>query len=63
MIVAERQAREVAVKIENDVAINIHKEVALALLSIDEALHLLFKLVCSSSLPDKFDPSCMTGHH
>jgi hypothetical protein len=40
VIVAERQAGEVAVKIQYDVAVHVHEEVALAFLAVDEALNL-----------------------
>lgn len=41
VVVPERELREVAVEVEHDVAININEEVALALLAVDEAMHLI----------------------
>jgi hypothetical protein len=41
MVVAERKAGEVAVKVKYNIAININKVVTLALLGIDESLDLL----------------------
>ena len=40
MVVAQREVREVAVQVEHDVAVDIHEEVASALLGVDEAVHL-----------------------
>jgi hypothetical protein len=45
MVVAERKAREIAVEIKYDIAINIHEVVALALLGINEPLDLLIACV------------------
>ena len=41
MVVAERKAREVAVKIEHNVAIDIDKEITSALLRVNEAVDLV----------------------
>ncbi len=41
MVVSEGKVREVAVQIENDITININKEISLALLGIDESLYLI----------------------
>ena len=63
MVVAKREVREVAMKIENDIAINIHKEVALALLCINKPMnlkHFIFHLIY---LPGKPGPSCTTESH
>ena len=40
MVVAERKAREIAVEVKHDIAININEEVPLALLGINEPLDL-----------------------
>ena len=45
MVVAERKAREIAVEIKHDIAININEVVALALLGINEPLDLLIACV------------------
>lgn len=40
VVVAKRELREVAVEVEDNIAINVNKEVALALLGVDEAVNL-----------------------
>jgi hypothetical protein len=40
MVVAERKAREIAVEVKHDIAININEIVPLALLGINEPLDL-----------------------
>lgn len=40
VIVAERQVGEVAVQVEDHVAVDVHEEVAPALLGVDETMHL-----------------------
>ena len=50
-------------EIKNNIAININKEVTLALLSINEPMdlkHIIFHLY---SLLDKLNPSCKTESH
>ena len=61
MVVAERKAREIAVKIKHDIAINIYEVVPLALLGIDESLD-LFEVcdITKSCIPARPDQGCMT---
>jgi len=40
VVIAERELREVAVEIEHHIAVDINKEVTLALLGVDEAVNL-----------------------
>jgi hypothetical protein len=40
MVVAERKAREIAVEVKHDIAININEEVPLALFGINKSLDL-----------------------
>ena len=63
MVVTEREIREVAMEIENDISINIHKEVTLALLGIDEPMNLQHIIFHLFNLLDRPDPSCMTEYH
>ena len=61
MVVAERKAREIAVKIKHDIAININEVVALALLGINEPLDLLEVCVKGKAhLPGRPDQGCRT---
>jgi hypothetical protein len=61
MGVAERKAREIAVEIKHDIAININEVVALALLGINEPLDLLEVCVKGKShLPGRPDRGCRT---
>lgn len=50
-------------EIKNDISINIHKEVTLALLSINKSMDLKHIIFHVSYLLDKLDPSCMTESH
>jgi len=43
MIITERKARKVAVKIKDNISININEVISLALLRIDESLDLFSK--------------------
>jgi hypothetical protein len=40
VIVTEREVREVAVQVKHNISVNINKEIALALLCVDESLDL-----------------------
>ena len=61
MVVAERKAREIAVEVKHDIAININEEVPLALLGINEPLDLFEVCVKAKSLiPGKPDQGCRT---
>ena len=50
-------------EIKNDIAINIDKEVTLALLSIYESMDLKHIIFHVSYLLDKLDPSCTIESH
>ncbi len=50
-------------EIKNDIPINIHKEVTLALLSINEPMNLKHINFQFSYLLDRLDPSCKTESH
>jgi hypothetical protein len=43
MIIAKRKARKIAVKIKDNISININEVISLALLRIDESLDLFLK--------------------
>jgi hypothetical protein len=61
VVVAEREVGKVAMEVEDHVAVKVHEEVALALLEVDEPLHLKKTgLREKQKLPGKHCQGCMS---